>query len=121
MRLADRVISEFDLRTHYGYHKKKKYYYENLLKEYHKNVLVSEDQLDNIYVSVTDTNPEFSARMANYIVDQLDSIHYDIARQDARGSRIFFEERLALMRSKLDSVHQAFADFHHGRLGQARG
>ena len=49
--------------------------------------------------------------MANYIVDLLDSISFQISRQDARGSRIFFEERMALMRKNLDSVHHAFAEF----------
>lgn len=110
-RLADRVIKEFDLVTHYGFHKQEKYYYETLLKEYHKNVLVSEDALENIHVSVTDTNPEFAAKVANFIIDHLDSIHYDIARQDAKGSRIFFEEHLDMIRAKLDSVHHAFAAF----------
>lgn len=110
-RLADKAIERFDLVHHYGFHKQKKFYYENLLKEFHKNVEVQEDQLDNINISVTDTNPQVAADMANFIVDELDSISFTISQEDARGSRVFFEERLRLMRATLDSVHQALAEF----------
>ncbi len=110
-RLADQVIERYDLAQRYGFKKRRKFYYENVLKEYHKNVVIYEDQLDNIHVAVTDTNPQAAADIANYIVDLLDSISFQISRQDARGSRIFFEERMALMRKNLDSVHHAFAAF----------
>lgn len=110
-RLADRVISRFDLVRHYGFHKKKKYYYESLLKEYHMNVKVEEDDKENISIAVTDTNPQFAADMANFIVDELDTISFQIAQSSARGSRIFFEDRLNLIRKVLDSTHHALADF----------
>lgn len=110
-RMADKVINRFDLIHRYGFHKKRKYYYETVLKEFWKNVEVGEDQLDNIRIAVSDTNPQTAADMANYIVDQLDTVNFQITRQDAMGSRLFFEDRKATMQKKLDSVHQAFADF----------
>lgn len=111
-RLAENVITRFDLETRYGFRKKgKKFYFENVLKEYHKNVRPMEDDNDNISISVEDSTPEVAAQMANYIVEQLDSISYQLSQQSARGSRMFFEERLKLIRSDLDSAHRAFANF----------
>lgn len=110
-RLADKVIQRFDLIHRYGFDKKRKYYYETVLKEFHKNVEVGEDQLDNIRIAVTDSNPQAAAEMANYIVDELDTISFQITRQTAQGSRMFFQERMSDMKKTLDSVHQAFAEF----------
>lgn len=111
-RLAEIVIARFDLETRYGLRKKnKKFYFENVLKEYHKNVRPMEDENDNISISVEDSTPEVAAQMANYIVEQLDSISYQLSQQSARGSRMFFEERLKLIRNDLDSAHRAFANF----------
>lgn len=110
-RLADRVITRFDLVHRYEFHKKKKYYYENLLKEYYKKVTIEEDAYENIRISAIDSNPDFAASMANYIVEQLDSLSYRVSQEAAKGSRVFFEERLALMRQQLDTAHKAFAHF----------
>lgn len=110
-RLAEKVITRFDLEERYGFKKKKKYYIENVLKEYRRNVWVEEDDFENIRICVKDTSPEMAARMANYIVDQLDSISYQVSQASARGSRLFFENRLKLIRLDLDSAHRAFAQF----------
>jgi tyrosine-protein kinase Etk/Wzc len=110
-RLADKVIERFDLVSRYEFNKKKKFYREDVLKEFRKNARFEEDDLENIRVVVTDTNPAVAAEMANYIVAVLDSLSYQVNKESARGSRMFFEERLAQLRLTLDSVHQRFAKF----------
>jgi uncharacterized protein involved in exopolysaccharide biosynthesis len=110
-RLAEKAIAEFDLEGRYGFRKKKKYYFENVLKEYHKRVGAEEDDNSNIKITVEDSTPEMAARIADYLADQLDSISYQLSQQSARGSRIFFEDRLKLIRHDLDSAHRALADF----------
>lgn len=110
-RLAEKVIEKFDLEGRYGYRKKKKYYFESVLKEYHHHVGTEEDDNGNIKVMVEDSTPEMAARIADYIAEQLDSISYQLSQQSARGSRIFFEDRLKLIRHDLDSAHRAMADF----------
>lgn len=110
--LAEKVIARFDLEKRYGFKKgNRKYYFENVLKEYRKSVWTEEDDNGNIRISVEDSTPETAATMANYIADQLDSISYQLSQMSARGSRMFFEERLKLIRRDLDSVHRALADF----------
>jgi uncharacterized protein involved in exopolysaccharide biosynthesis len=110
-RLAEKVIDRFDLTGRYGFRKKKKYYFENVLKEYHKHVRSEEDDNGNILISAKDSTPEVAVQIADYIAEQLDSISYQLSQESARGSRVFFEDRLKLIRHDLDSVHQAFADF----------
>lgn len=110
-RLAEKVIAKYDLETRYGFKKRKKYYFENVLKKYRQNVWVEEDDFSNIRICVKDSSPVVAAEMANYIADELDSISYQVSQASARGSRLFFENRLKLIRSDLDSVHKAFAKF----------
>lgn len=110
-KLAENVINRFDLEDRYGFKKKKKRYFENVLKEYHRKVRVEEDENGNIRINAEDSTPEVAAAIANYIAEELDSISYQLSQQSARGSRMFFEERLKLIRHDMDSVHRAFADF----------
>ena len=109
-RLAEIAINKFDLVTHYKF-KGKKHYPEDVIKKFHQALKVQENDLDNIELSVEDKDPQLAYEMANFIVDELDSINYLISKEHAGFSRRFFEERLAKIKSDLDSAHGRFANF----------
>ena len=110
-RLAERTIAQFNLAHHYGFDKSKKYYIEDIVRTFQKATSVAEDHFDNIEISVTDTSPEMAANLANYMVLQLDSITYALSKESAKNSRMFFAERLAIIKADLDSASHAFTDF----------
>jgi len=110
-RLAEKVIEKFNLVDRYGFRKKRKYYFEDVLKKFNKNVDASQGDLGTISISVRDTSPEACAAMANFIVEQLDDVNYQITRSRAHFQRTFFENRLSDIRRDLDSVHVRFAKF----------
>jgi tyrosine-protein kinase Etk/Wzc len=110
-RLAEKVIDRFNLVHAYRFDKRKKYYFEDVLKALDKNVGILENDLGNIEVSVTDTNPAAAAAMANFMVCELDTITYQLSKESARNSRLFFEDRLSIIKHDLDSASRAFADF----------
>jgi tyrosine-protein kinase Etk/Wzc len=110
-RLAEKVIDRFDLVHVYRFDKMKKYYIEDVLKAFSRNSAVVENEMGNIEVAVVDTSPGRAAAMANFMVDELDSITYQLSKESARNSRIFFEERLGVIKHDLDSASRAFADF----------
>jgi tyrosine-protein kinase Etk/Wzc len=110
-RLADKAIEKFNLIHRYSFDKQKKYYYETVIKTFHKNMAVVENKYDNIEVSFTDSNPEFAAQMTNFIILQLDTINFTISKESARNSRQFFEERLDLIKTDLDSASQRLARY----------
>lgn len=109
--MAEAVINKFGLVKRYGFLKRKQYYIEDVIKEYYRHSGSEEDKLNNIDVVFRDSNPEFSANVANFMVAKLDTLSYEMTRQNARGSRIFFENRLKEMRGVLDSVHSRLAEF----------
>lgn len=110
-RLAEKVIDRFNLIHAYRFDKRKKYFIEDVLKALNRNIAVVENDLGNIDVAVMDTSPGQAAAMANFMVDELDSITYQLSKESARNSRIFFEERLRVIKHDLDSASRAFADF----------
>lgn len=110
-RLAEKVIDRFNLVHEYRFDKRKKYYFEDVLKAFSRNVGVLENDLGNIEVTAADSSPERSAAMANFMVNELDTITYQLSQESARNSRIFFEDRLTIIKHDLDSASRAFADF----------
>ena len=110
-RLAARVIREFDLAERYKFSRRKHYYAEDLAREYNRHYSMKETDLGNIAVSFIDKDPVFAAEVVSFIVAQLDSINYEIAKTSARNSRVFFEERLRVVKRDLDSAHARFNRF----------
>jgi uncharacterized protein involved in exopolysaccharide biosynthesis len=110
-RLGERVIEKFRLVERYKFAKKKKYFIEDVLKQYYRNLQINENDYSNIEVSFTDTSPTMAAEVVNYMVQQLDSISYELSRDAARYSRVFFESRIMSVKSDLDSAQWRFAEF----------
>jgi len=110
-RLAQNVINKFNLIHYYGFDKSKRYYAEDVIKRVQKAMRVTKNKYDNIEVCVVDTNPVFAANMTNYILVQLDSIMSDLSKSSAQSSRIFYAERMSIIKNNLDSASKAFADF----------
>jgi uncharacterized protein involved in exopolysaccharide biosynthesis len=110
-RMAQIAVNRFDLVHHYGFNKRKKYYVEDLLKAFNKSTKVVENDYGNIEVSVTDTNPATAAAIANFMLEELDTITYVLAKESAKNSRVFFEERLSLIKQDLDTATRSLTAF----------
>jgi tyrosine-protein kinase Etk/Wzc len=110
-RLAEKVIDRFDLIHAYRFDKRKKYYIEDVLKALDRNIGALENDFGNIEVAATDSSPSQAAAMVNFMVCELDTITYQLSKESARNSRIFFEDRLSVIKHDLDSASRAFADF----------
>jgi uncharacterized protein involved in exopolysaccharide biosynthesis len=109
--LAEKVIDRFNLIHYYGFDKLKKYYVEDVLKQFHRGTKLFENDYGNIEVSVVDTSPALAADIANFMVLELDTITYHLGKESARNSRVFFEDRLAVIRHDLDSASRSFTRF----------
>jgi tyrosine-protein kinase Etk/Wzc len=110
-RLAEKVIDRFNLIHAYKFDKRKKYYIEDVLRAFSRNIGVIENELGNIEIVVTDTSPNQAAAMANFMANELDTITYQLSKESAKNSRIFFEDRLTVIKHDLDSASRAFAEF----------
>ena len=110
-KMAESVINRFDLANRYGFLKSKNYYIEDVIKQLSKNVSITEDKYSNIDICVTDTNPQNAADMANFMVNELNLRSYELSRDNAKSSRVFFAQRIASIKRSLDSVTEQMTQF----------
>jgi tyrosine-protein kinase Etk/Wzc len=110
-RIAESAIDRFDLIRYYGFKKQKKYYIENVIKAFNKSFKLSQDDHDNISIAVTDTSPRLAYEIANFLVSELDKINFELSKERAKNSRLFFEDRLKVIQTDLDSATKKFTEF----------
>jgi len=110
-RLAESVVRRFNLAKRYKFTEKKNYFIEDVIIAFHRNFEAYETDLKNIIITYSDTNPAFTAEVVNFIIGELDSINFTISRDNARNTRLFFEERLSVVKKEMDSAHAKLADF----------
>jgi len=104
--IATHVIDSFNLQTRYETGNQLETYLA-LMK--HARFQVTDEGL--LRVSVEDRDPKIAANIANAFVSELDQLNRSIASRRAVQNRAFIEERVAQVKTQLDSARQAFEAF----------
>ena len=104
--ISEAIIKQFDLFNRYDIDNFDETYEK--LMDYTDFRVTSEGLLS---VSVEDRDPIVAADMANAFVDELDRINRQIASLRARHNRDFIENRLAEIKTELDSARSKFEEF----------
>lgn len=108
--VADRLITHFDLRRHYGV-------IWAVRREEARRILagrtdISEDRKSGIIsVTVSDTDPQLSAEIARAYVEELDRLAAELTTSSAHRERVFLEERLKTVKQELDSAQRDLSEF----------
>ena len=111
-RLAERVIDSLNLKKYYLPKKIKKVPpIEDILKTFNKSVEIKEDDYNNIIVQATDTSKFMATDISNRMVKELDRISYELSMENAKNSRVFFEERLRIIKAALDTASNHLTQF----------
>lgn len=85
-----RLIKEFDLRKVYDLEDEPMWKLEKALNE---NLNFELETEGNLLIEVYDTNPQRAAKMANFLVSQLNEINTELHITNARSTREFIEQR----------------------------
>jgi tyrosine-protein kinase Etk/Wzc len=88
--VLDSVIQKFDLVHVYDI---TSYPIEKTTKELLSNVEFVAEPEGNLTITVFDTDPQRAADMANYFVDMLNKTNVELQVQNARGNKLFIEQR----------------------------
>jgi uncharacterized protein involved in exopolysaccharide biosynthesis len=106
-RVISEMIDKFDLVHVYEI---TSYPGEKTAKELMSNTELNLEPEGNLTISVYDKDPQRAADMANYFVELLNKVNSEMLAQNARGNRIFIEERygknLADIRAAEDSLRR---------------
>jgi len=105
--VEDNLISKFDLRKRYGQR-----YFEGARKVLASRTSIAEDKKSGVLtITVTDDDPEFSAKLAAAYVQELDRVMLQVATSSARREREFIELRLQEEKKILDESEGRFSRF----------
>ena len=74
------VIKKFDLKKHYNIKAEGEELYDQLDRKLHNNIKVKRTENLGIKLTVWDTDPQYAADIANYIVEQLSFLRTDMKR-----------------------------------------
>jgi uncharacterized protein involved in exopolysaccharide biosynthesis len=105
------VIRKFNLAHVYKFDKQKRYYIEDLLKEFNKHFDFDQTDEGTLVVSIIDQNPQRAAEMANYMVQQLDETYKRLMTEKNRNYRIFLGERLDITRRDMAIAEKNLVGF----------
>jgi tyrosine-protein kinase Etk/Wzc len=109
--LQNQVIDSFNLAHIYKFDKRKKYFYEDLEKEFKKHIGVEVTEEGTFVLMAEDKSPARAADMANFMAKKLDEIYKGLTVETERNQRMFLEERLNLIKIDLDSAERKFVQF----------
>lgn len=88
-KIKDRVISKFQLATHYGIDTSSRYKMLRLYRKYESNITFKRTEYMAVKISVLDKDPQMAADIANTIAALLDSVKNDMQKERAiQGYRI---------------------------------
>jgi tyrosine-protein kinase Etk/Wzc len=109
--LQAQVIDSFNLVHVYKFDRKKKYFIEDVEKEFKKHIGVEVTEEGTFVIQAEDRNPERAAAMANFMAAKLDEIYKGLTVETERNQRVFLEERLNLIKADLDTAERKFTQF----------
>jgi capsule polysaccharide export protein KpsE/RkpR len=105
--VGDRIVSQFDLRTHYRVSR-----WEDARKKLEDRTNIEEDRKNGIIsISVTDHDPKLAAAMARAYVEQLDRLVSQLTTSSAHRERVFLEDRLNGVKQDLDAAQKSLSEF----------
>jgi uncharacterized protein involved in exopolysaccharide biosynthesis len=105
--VLDALIARFDLTRHY-----KEPFLEDTRKDLEGDTKLVQDRKSGIItISVSATNPELAANLAQAYVAELNRVISESSTSGARRERIFLEGRLKEVKQQLDEASSALSQF----------
>ncbi|MEI8133762.1 MAG: Wzz/FepE/Etk N-terminal domain-containing protein [bacterium] len=104
--IQEKLIREFDLMKSYKIDN-----LEDALKEFSSHASADILEEGNISVGFEDPDPVLAAKVANRLVEELNSVNSKLAIEEAKFNRTFIEARYTKMIADLDSADRALGAF----------
>ena len=103
-RIRDKVVSKFNLLEHYEIAENDKNKYYKLNNEYTSHFEFTRTRYGSIQIDVLDKDPELAAKMANSIVDLIDTVKNDMIRERTKPAFEINKRKMVQMLHDRDSV-----------------
>lgn len=103
-RIRDKVVSEFDLMKHYEIDPKDANKYFKLNEAYNNHISFNRTRFGSIQIDVLDENPALAAKIANKIVDLIDTVKNEMIAERTVPAFKVNERKLTQMKRDRDAI-----------------
>jgi tyrosine-protein kinase Etk/Wzc len=103
-RIRDKIVSKFNLLAHYEIDPNDVNKYYKLNNEYTSHFEFTRTRYGSIQIDVLDRNAELAAKMANSIVDLIDTVKNDMIRERTKPAFDINKRKMGQMLHDRDSV-----------------
>ena len=103
-RIRDKVVAKFNLLAHYEIDPNDENKYYKLNNEYTSHFEFTRTRYGSIQIDVLDRNAELAAKMANSIVDLIDTVKNDMIRERTKPAFDINKRKMLQMLHDRDSV-----------------
>ena len=103
-RIRDKVVAKFNLLAHYEIDPNDENKYYKLNNEYTSHFEFTRTRYGSIQIDVLDRNAELAAKMANSIVDLIDTVKNDMIRERTKPAFDINKRKMMQMLQDRDSV-----------------
>ncbi|HPE40562.1 MAG TPA: Wzz/FepE/Etk N-terminal domain-containing protein [Bacteroidales bacterium] len=107
--IKDILIEKFNLVEHYGLKKDMKYWQTRLYKAMENMITIKRTQYGAISVTVSDWDSQLAARMANEIVNQLDTFKNKVERERASAAYYLLEKQLEVINQEMKRIDDSLS------------
>ncbi len=107
--IKDILIEKFNLVEHYGLKKDMKYWQTRLYKAMENMITIKRTQYGAISVTVSDWDSQLAARMANEIVNQLDTFKNKVERERASAAYYLLEKQLEEINQEMKRIDDSLS------------
>jgi uncharacterized protein involved in exopolysaccharide biosynthesis len=103
-RIRDKVVSEFELMKHYEIDSKGANKFFKLNEAYNNHISFNRTRFGSIRIDVLDENPALAAKIANKIVDLIDTVKNEMIAERTVPAFKVNERKLAQMKRDRDAI-----------------
>ncbi len=103
-RIRDKVVTEFELMKHYEINENGANKYFKLNEAYNNHISFNRTRFGSIRIDVLDENPALAAKIANKIVDLIDTVKNEMIAERTVPAFKVNERKLAQMKRDRDAI-----------------
>lgn len=103
-KIRDMIVEEYDLYKHYDIDDSDKNRRFKLMEQYNSNFNFVRTRYGSIQIDVLDEDPELAAKMANKVVDLIDTVKNEMLQQRTSEAFKVSQRKRKMLQFELDSI-----------------
>jgi tyrosine-protein kinase Etk/Wzc len=109
-RIKDRIVKKYNLFEHYNIAPNESNRNYKLTQEYNNHISFTRTRYGSIQIDVLDKDPKLAAKMANDIVDLIDSVKNEMINERTKPAFEINKRKLIQLKNEMDSISNVMTE-----------